>query len=113
VYKIHMLTDCEINYVLCSGGHNVGVVNPPLTDANAATFRSTYRSSLRREGDAYLDPDEWLATAKQQNGSWWPAWQAWLASHSGKPIAPQPVGGQGRARQRPIADAPGTYVHAA
>jgi polyhydroxyalkanoate synthase subunit PhaC len=113
VYKIHMLTDCEINYVLCSGGHNVGVVNPPLTDTNAATFRSTYRSSLRREGDAYLDPDEWLATAKQQNGSWWPAWQAWLASHSGKPIAPQPVGGQGRARQRPIADAPGTYVHAA
>jgi polyhydroxyalkanoate synthase subunit PhaC len=112
VYKIHMLTDCEINYVLCSGGHNVGVVNPPLADASAATYRSTYRSSLRPEGGAYVDPDDWLASAKQQQGSWWPAWQDWLASHSGKPIATQPLGGRGRARLRPLADAPGAYVHA-
>jgi polyhydroxyalkanoate synthase subunit PhaC len=29
VYKIHLLTDSELTFVLSTGGHNVGVVNPP------------------------------------------------------------------------------------
>jgi polyhydroxyalkanoate synthase subunit PhaC len=113
VYKIHLLTDCEINYVLCSGGHNVGVVNPPLTDADTAAYTPTYRFSVRPAEGAYVDPDAWSASATQRGGSWWPAWQHWLARHSGKPIAPQPIGGRGRNRLSVIAEAPGRYVHEA
>jgi polyhydroxyalkanoate synthase subunit PhaC len=111
VYKIHLLTDCEISYVLCSGGHNVGVVNPPLVDTASATYKPTYRISIRREDGAYVDPTAWLTNAKQEQGSWWPEWQGWLARHSSARVAPLPPGGRGKTRRSVIADAPGTYVH--
>jgi polyhydroxyalkanoate synthase subunit PhaC len=111
VYKIHLLTDCEITYVLCSGGHNVGVVNPPLNDASAATYSPTYRFSVRPDRGAYVDSAAWLAAAKQRQGSWWPEWQRWLAQHSSKRVAPPQIGGRGRTRRSILADAPGTYVH--
>ena len=29
VYQVHLLTDTEVTFLLTSGGHNVGIVNPP------------------------------------------------------------------------------------
>ncbi len=112
VYKIHLLTDCEVSYVLCSGGHNVGVVNPPLTDASTAAYTPTYRFAVRHAGDGYVGPGTWQQRAPERQGSWWPAWQKWLAEHSGKRIASYPIGGRGQGHLTAIADAPGTYVHA-
>jgi polyhydroxyalkanoate synthase len=40
-------------------------------------------------------------------GSWWPAWQQWLAARSGAPVAPPRMGG---GKFKPVDDAPGQYV---
>lgn len=104
VYKVHLLTDTELTFVLTSGGHNVGIVNPP--EGPAASDAATHRVAVRQPGAHYLDPATWTAQAEQRAGSWWPTWQHWLSGHSGKRQAPRfnsglPV----------LGDAPGEYVH--
>lgn len=115
VYKIHLLTDSPITFVLTSGGHNVGVVNPPRAPGAEGASRHpiSYRLRMRPENGAYTDPDAWLERAHQHSGSWWPAFQRWLVAHSGEPIAPIPMGGAGRGHLKALADAPGEYVHVA
>ena len=40
-------------------------------------------------------PDEWLASAQQNAGSWWSDWAQWIAHHAGKSIpARRPGGGR-------------------
>lgn len=107
VYKVHLLTDAEVTFVLSSGGHNVGIVNPP--DGPAASPAASYRIDSRPAGGTYRDPTAWLELAQQRPGSWWPGWQQWLSEHSQAKAAPPPMGGRGRLR--PLCDAPGTYVH--
>jgi polyhydroxyalkanoate synthase len=111
VYKIHLLTNAEVTYVLTTGGHNVGVVNPPAAAVPGKPIG--YRYAVRPAGTTYLDPDSWYERASYRSGSWWPAWQAWLAAHSGEPIKPLPIGGRGQGRQPILGDAPGTYVREA
>ena len=86
VYKVHALTDTEVTFLLTSGGHNAGIVSPP------GHPRRSYQIATRAHGDRYLDPDAWQATAPQHEGSWWPAWQAWLAGRSGARVAPPALG---------------------
>jgi polyhydroxyalkanoate synthase len=106
-YKIHLLTRCEVTFCLSSGGHNVGVVNPP----GPGVARS-FQLGTHGADDRYLDPEAWLATAPTHEGSWWPAWQAWLAQHAGKRVTP-PAMGNAAAGYSVLDDAPGRYVHAA
>ncbi len=101
VYKLHHLTSTEITFVLTSGGHNAGIVSPP------GHPHRHYQILKRDAGGNYVAPDDWLATATDVPGSWWPAWQAWLAARSGAPVPPPRLGAAG---YRAIADAPGTYV---
>lgn len=107
VYKLHVFTDTELTFVLASGGHNVGVVNPPTRGFEGARYQIATRARHGR----YIDPDTWAVNAPTHAGSWWPAWQAWLAAHSGKPVAP-PRMGRPDAGLAPLADAPGHYVFA-
>jgi polyhydroxyalkanoate synthase len=107
VYKIHLLTDTEVTFCLCSGGHNVGVVNPPGPGVRRSFQMATHSPSSR-----YVAPDAWLARTPAHEGSWWPAWEAWLASRGGRKVAPPPMGGRARA-DAPLEDAPGRYVLAA
>ena len=101
VHKIHVLSDCEITFVLTSGGHNVGVVNPPGGPAR-------HFSILTRAPDAhFLGPDEWLARAERREGSWWLAWGDWLAAHASGSVAPPALGS---ARYPALEPAPGRYV---
>ena len=103
VYKLHLLTDTDITFLLTTGGHNAGIVSPP------GGVPRTYRMMAKGRTDRYLDPDAWLAAAPQHDGSWWPAWRAWLDAGSGAPVAP-PAMGAAAAGYAPLGDAPGSYV---
>jgi polyhydroxyalkanoate synthase len=107
VYKIHLLTRGEVTFCLSSGGHNVGVVNPP-----GAGVPRSYQLATHGTDERYVDPDTWLATVPSQQGSWWPAWQLWLEQHAGKRVTP-PTMGSAATGHPPIDDAPGHYVLAA
>jgi polyhydroxyalkanoate synthase len=107
VYKIHLLTDAQITFCLTSGGHNVGVVNPPGDGP-----RRSYRLATRSLADRYVDPDAWTTSTPSHDGSWWPAWEAWLASRAGDLVAPPPMGRKlpRGSKSMALADAPGQYV---
>ena len=61
----------------------------------------------RAGGDPYLSPEAWRAAAPATQGSWWQAWQPWLAQHSGARQKPPRMG----SKAFPVlGDAPGTYV---
>ena len=103
VYKLNLLTDTDVTFLLTSGGHNAGIVSEP------GQAGRRYRVMARAHDDRYLDPDSWLEAAPRFEGSWWPAWQEWLAARSTGRVAPpafQPAG----TPYAPIADAPGRYV---
>ncbi len=103
VYKLHLLSPAEITFVLTSGGHNAGIVSEP-----GHPHRS-FRSEARKPGDPYRGPDEWRATARHQDGSWWPFWVEWLGRHSGEAGTPPALGAPAKGYAI-LGDAPGTYV---
>lgn len=103
VYKIHLLSDAPITFVLTSGGHNAGVVSPP------GHARRHYRLRMRGADGKHLDPEAFVASIAPVEGSWWPAWQRWLAERSGRPGKPPPLGAS-KAGRPVLGDAPGTYV---
>ena len=106
VYKLHLFTESELCFVLASGGHNVGVINPPENGFPSSSFQC----ASRRRGAHYLDADTWADRAPTQSGSWWPTWVTWLSARSGRLRRPPPVGNP--ARGFPVlGKAPGTYVH--
>jgi polyhydroxyalkanoate synthase len=87
VYKLNLLTDVEITFVLASGGHNSGVVSEP------GHPKGSYRVAKRARDGKYVDPDTYFATAARHERSWWIEWQRWLSAHSSKPGAPPGHGG--------------------
>ena len=103
VYKINLLADTRVTFLLTSGGHNAGIISAP------GHSNRHHRVITKREGKPYIAPDQWLATAKKHNGSWWPAWQQWVAKHSGKQVKP-PGMGNAKAGLPLLCDAPGSYV---
>ncbi len=103
VHKLHLLTNVDTTFVLTSGGHNVGIVNPPGVPGRS------FQALTRRHDGAYLDPDAWLRAASRHEGSWWTHWLSWLQDHSGEP-GPLPNMGAPDMGLSPLADAPGRYV---
>ena len=93
----------DVRFVLSNSGHIQALVNPP--DNPKA---SLYVGEL---GDEYpADPEQWLKTATLHKRSWWVDWADWLLVRSGED-RPRPKRA-GNTRHRPIAPAPGEYVHA-
>lgn len=103
VHKLHLLANVDTTFVLTSGGHNVGIVNPPGVPGRS------FQALTRRHDGAYLDPDAWLRAASRHEGSWWTHWLSWLQDHSGEP-GPLPNMGAPDMGLSPLADAPGHYV---
>ncbi|ART79058.1 class I poly(R)-hydroxyalkanoic acid synthase [Oceanisphaera avium] len=80
--------------VLGESGHVAGVVNPPSKNKygywlNEADFESQ---------------EQWLASAKREDGSWWPHWQQWVTPFLGEKAVPARTVGTS------IMPAPGSYV---
>jgi polyhydroxyalkanoate synthase len=104
VYKIHMLTDTDVTFCLSSGGHNVGVVNPP-----GPGVRRSYQLDTRTADGQYVDPQAWAEKTPAYEGSWWPAWEGWLQQHASARVA-RPRVGNAQAGYPALEDAPGQYV---
>jgi polyhydroxyalkanoate synthase subunit PhaC len=103
VYKIHLLADTDVSFVLTNGGHNHGVVAAP-----GPSWRH-YRIHHATATDRYLAPEAWAERAEVVQGSWWPAWIDWLGARSGEPVAPPPLGAPEHGYP-PLGPAPGSYV---
>ncbi|HAT9776989.1 TPA: alpha/beta fold hydrolase [Legionella pneumophila subsp. pneumophila] len=98
VYKIHLMTEGDITFVLTGGGHNAGIVSEPGHPGRS------YRVHEHKKEDAYLNPASWLAIAEQHEGSWWQEWHDWLVQQSTKKRVPP------RVMNTSLPAAPGTYV---
>ena len=96
-YKTIALMGGKVRYVLSSGGHIAGIVNPP---GPKAWYEAT--------SYAGADPEKWRASAAKHNGSWWQDWTEWSSPRAGELVAPPAMGSD---RYPPVADAPGEYVH--
>lgn len=103
VYKMHLLTDTEVTFVLTSGGHNAGIVSEP------GHPRRHYRISTRPAEGRYVDPEIWAAGTTLTQGSWWISWWEWLKARSGAEV-PAPRIGAPDAGYTSLYEAPGTYV---
>jgi polyhydroxyalkanoate synthase len=102
-YKIHLLTDTEVTYVLTTGGHNAGIIS------EVGHKGRSYQVRTRPADGNYHDPDAWQAEAPRKEGSWWPEWTVWLDRRSGVFIDAEQRGDPDRAAAS-LGAAPGTYV---
>lgn len=96
-YKLTNYFTGPKRFVLAGSGHIAGVVNPP--SANKYQY---WTSDVLP-----VDFADFVRSAKETKGSWWPDWIAWLAPRSGKQVAAR-VPGKGK--YKAIEDAPGRYV---
>jgi poly[(R)-3-hydroxyalkanoate] polymerase subunit PhaC len=95
-YKATSLLGGSVRYVLSSGGHIAGIVNPP-------SAKSWYETAE----DNPPDPAQWRKGARHQSGSWWEDWAVWADARAGDLADPPPMGSR---RYPALGDAPGDYV---
>jgi polyhydroxyalkanoate synthase len=92
------LMGTDPRFVLAASGHVAGVINPPARN----------RRSHWVNDNLNCDADNWLESAEEKPGSWWPDWDGWMKHHSsGTAHAP---GELGNAAFPVIEPAPGRYV---
>jgi len=103
VYKLHILSDTDVTFVLTSGGHNAGIVSPP------GHAGRTYQISTVAHNAKYVAPEDWRAQTPQQDGSWWSEFVTWLRAQSSGTGKPSSMGGAENATAT-LDDAPGSYV---
>ncbi len=99
VYAGAQLFGGDVEFVLSGSGHIAGVVNPP------DKVKYQYWTGGKRSAKTL---DQWLPSAKEHPGSWWPHWAEWLHERSGEWTVPRDPG----EHLGVIEDAPGAYVKA-
>jgi polyhydroxyalkanoate synthase len=87
-----------VEFVLSGSGHIAGVVNPP------EKLKYQYWTNPKRAKSL----EQWMHSAKEHAGSWWPYWAEWLVDHSGGWTVPREPG----EKLGIIEIAPGSYVRA-
>jgi polyhydroxyalkanoate synthase subunit PhaC len=97
-YQSTQLYSGEITFVLAGSGHIAGVINPP------AKKKYGYWLNQKTKG---ATPQQWLASAKEQEGSWWTHWNAWQKHYS---ASQKPALDYGNKDYPILEDAPGSYV---
>jgi polyhydroxyalkanoate synthase len=98
-YKTVGLVSGPVRFVLSSGGHIAGIVNPPGPKA--------WYEVAPGDDALPVDATAWRGSAQRQKGSWWEDWAAWSAENSGPLQDPPAIG----SREHPVLeDGPGSYV---
>jgi polyhydroxyalkanoate synthase len=87
-----------VKYVLAGSGHIAGVINPP------AKPKYQYWTGETPTGS---NVENWLNTAKEHAGSWWPDWLGWLKAQGAQKVPARKIGGP---KFKATQDAPGSYV---
>ncbi|MDR1853382.1 MAG: class I poly(R)-hydroxyalkanoic acid synthase [Azoarcus sp.] len=88
-----------VRFTLGGSGHIAGVVNPPA--AKKYGYWQNPAAKLPKTAD------EWLAGAKEHEGSWWVDWQDWITGFGKEEVdARNPAKG----KLKPLEDAPGSFV---
>ena len=95
-YKTGGLLGGSVRYVLSSGGHIAGIVNPPGPKA------------WYEVGDYDgAEAETWRRATSKHKGSWWEDWTKWSDARAGERVKPPAMG----SKQYPaVGDAPGDYV---
>ncbi|MEJ5990149.1 alpha/beta fold hydrolase [Ramlibacter sp. PS3R-8] len=107
VYKVLPLVSAPSDFVLVSGGHNVGIVSP--ADGPLAFAEAAYRHASHARHEAPLDAQDWLGSAPAAaRGSWWTCWSQWLGRHSSGTVPAKPVTKVRLSGK--VVPAPGAYV---
>jgi len=96
-FKIGKFLGGDTELVVAGSGHIAGVVNPPA--ANKYQYWTNAKNPDTLE--------EWLDTAEEHPGSWWPHWRDWLSQFSDGTV---PARTPGEGKLKAIEDAPGSYV---
>ena len=87
-----------VRYVLAGSGHIAGVINPP------GKQKYQYWTGGKPGG---ADVENWLKTATEHAGSWWPDWLEWLKAQGVETVPARKIGG---GKLKPTETAPGSYV---
>ena len=95
-YRTTQLFKGPMRFVMTSGGHIAGIVNPP-----GPKVRLWTNDELPR------DPEAWKAGATEHRDTWWNDWSRWLAERAGELREPPTLGS---AQHPPAGAAPGEYV---
>jgi polyhydroxyalkanoate synthase len=88
----------DSRFVLAASGHVAGVINPPARN----------RRSHWVNDNLNCDAENWLESAEQKSGSWWPDWDSWMKSHSSGTV--RATTELGNSDYPVIEPAPGRYV---
>jgi len=96
-YKTTGLMGGDVRYVLSSGGHIAGIVNPPGPKA-------WYEAA---KAPNPVTAQQWREAAERHSGSWWEDWAKWAGRRAGRRTEPPAMGSE---KYPVIADAPGSYV---
>lgn len=98
-YRTVDLVGGPVRYVLSSGGHIAGIVNPPGPKAWYQVAET--EQALPATGEA------WRREAQRRAGSWWEDWATWSDAHSGERRTPPKTGSE---RYPVLGPGPGEYV---
>ncbi|UWR21827.1 alpha/beta hydrolase [Sulfitobacter sp. S190] len=79
VYRLSLLTDTDVTFVLTNGGHNGGILSEPGHSGRH------YRFGHKTEGDKHEAAARWIDNHPPSDGSWWEHWVHWL-SHRSSPM---------------------------
>jgi polyhydroxyalkanoate synthase len=98
IYKATRLYKGPVRFILAGSGHIAGVINPPA----AKKYQYWTNEQLPE------NVNDWVTSAKEHPGSWWPDWDQWLSPRSGPKV---PARKPGDGKLRPLGAAPGSYVN--
>lgn len=94
---VQKMASKDKTFILSESGHIAGIVNPPTKN----------KYGHYTNPDLGLTPEDWLADADKNDGSWWPRWNQWLSAKSGEKVESRVPGDQ---KHPALCAAPGTYV---